>query len=1171
MSLHAANGSSSIYATPSRSERFPSQQQSSHPSPAHTPQRQPGIPGVASASHSISFSTTSTSAASPTAVTKDRPLTSAYLLKTNANAEDPKFAALEQAVNDRNALSSQNAQLWKLIEKQRAGYNQILKELERIRGERDALKAKFSGFTGNGQDTRHRGNDADRNSKRSFSENAGVSRPLNDDLKQVTPRQFPDDQPTPRSLNHPPLHSSRSHEPLALRDQSLQPNANFAHTLGVRSQTLPLPPPPSSAPSVLNIQSVNSSPSTSSGKPYSTPFFVSRHQETPPITMSAIPVTQETNLLDQHNQQSSSQNSISNASEMSLLSTRSPIHPRRSSLAERAGNSQSTDIGSNDINHGTLSSSTSYTSLSKKYYHNGGHTPQTAPTVSGMPSLDTYQMLMTPVSSSLQPQLQSQISTTPLTSPTAAQTTFTSPSTDVLSTAPQSRPGMLSRDSRISLPDEARQYIANMTDSPVPSPRMDAFAGKEGSASQLSQPQLQISYNPVSLVPPVSANLAETDCPGESSEFQDLDGGGSRGDQDAKHDAKSDEFAAPGVDEDMDVISLPLETPQQSTQIVPSQVDSLQLQTQGKLKPRIAVEHVPAPPDDMQLPMYSVYTHAEAGQQRDPMTPVYGGTDHISPLENPYSPPTQNKQPQMSLDLQPQPMVQSIPASFRALPLLPTDLPHTIITVSHSFVRPNDRGKEVLSFVVFVDPGNGKEGWKVEKMYSDVLGLDQRVRTAVGKGLGKKIVSLPEGKLWKDHAPAKVDQRKAVLENYLQTLIRLPARAHDEVIAFFTSDILRERKQPVMQVGHKEGYLTKRGKNFGGWKTRYFVLQGPVLEYYDCRGGAHLGSIQITGAQIGRQQRSERTPNADEEKEYRHAFLIVEAKKGPGGSHPRHVLCAESDEDRDAWVEILVRYFTGTYSEEPIKYGPPSLYQSSVSQPRSSSSSSIDSPTTRRPRGFPRDDIAISRGTAVPNSQSSQEEGTAKLFPPTVYASEDCTRSSSPSKSTESPTDSQSVNPRRLLDRGQGLPSSLPDSSPLSSVSNFNSDSSVGTSQRANSELGHYPDLNGRNNRQASPERHRGREFHDKHKSFHPSLTTVSSPPTTASPVERGTSPEKLEANKVKISGPLNGAIIPSGFKFGKEYPSATDNAVNERRIKSRSFWGFGKPNGTFCILLFTR
>ena len=55
----------------------------------------------------------------------------------------------------------------------------------------------------------------------------------------------------------------------------------------------------------------------------------------------------------------------------------------------------------------------------------------------------------------------------------------------------------------------------------------------------------------------------------------------------------------------------------------------------------------------------------------------------------------------------------------------------------------------------------------------------------------------------------------------------------DEVIAFFTSDIVREAKKPVSQVGYKEGYLTKRGKNFGGWKTRFFVLQGPVLEYYE--------------------------------------------------------------------------------------------------------------------------------------------------------------------------------------------------------------------------------------------------------------------------------------------------------------------------------------------------
>lgn len=64
-------------------------------------------------------------------------------------------------------------------------------------------------------------------------------------------------------------------------------------------------------------------------------------------------------------------------------------------------------------------------------------------------------------------------------------------------------------------------------------------------------------------------------------------------------------------------------------------------------------------------------------------------------------------------------------------------------------------------------------------------------------------------------------------------MIDLPVKNKDEIIAFLTSDVVREAKKPVMQVGHKEGYLTKRGKNFGGWKTRYFVLQGPVLEYYE--------------------------------------------------------------------------------------------------------------------------------------------------------------------------------------------------------------------------------------------------------------------------------------------------------------------------------------------------
>ncbi|EEB94975.1 hypothetical protein MPER_06127, partial [Moniliophthora perniciosa FA553] len=72
------------------------------------------------------------------------PLSLDGLLAAHASAPNPHLAALDQAVSERNVLSSQNSQLWKLIEKQRAGYNQILKELERVRSERDTYKARLS-------------------------------------------------------------------------------------------------------------------------------------------------------------------------------------------------------------------------------------------------------------------------------------------------------------------------------------------------------------------------------------------------------------------------------------------------------------------------------------------------------------------------------------------------------------------------------------------------------------------------------------------------------------------------------------------------------------------------------------------------------------------------------------------------------------------------------------------------------------------------------------------------------------------------------------------------------------------------------------------------------------------------------------------------------------------
>ena len=326
----------------------------------------------------------------------------------------------------------------------------------------------------------------------------------------------------------------------------------------------------------------------------------------------------------------------------------------------------------------------------------------------------------------------------------------------------------------------------------------------------------------------------------------------------------------------------------------------------------------------------------------------------------------------------------------------------------------------------------------------------------------------------------------------------------------------------------------------------------------------------------------------------------MEAKKVPGGNHPRHVLCAESDEDRDSWVEMLVRYYTGTYSEDlvfnpnsgltSIQNNPQAVSSQqpgAIGQPRSSTSSNdVSTSTTSRVKApvISREDL---KGSVVPVSQLPPDAANAKLYP-----SEDHTCSSSPSKFLlESlPNDRQGPSfgvgldsHMRVMDRGLSLPSSLPDPSPLSTTPVFQADTNI-TSQRANSELSHYSDLQDYrsgnathpNQRQSSPERHRTRDVPEGRKTFYSSLGTVAPSSTTAmpppAPLERVPSPEKLDVNgKVKISGPMNGAPIPSGFKFGgKEVSSSDASAVaNDRRekAKSRSFWGFGKTSGEDLIL----
>ncbi|KAJ9142168.1 RhoGAP-domain-containing protein [Pleurostoma richardsiae] len=224
---------------------------------------------------------------------------------------------------------------------------------------------------------------------------------------------------------------------------------------------------------------------------------------------------------------------------------------------------------------------------------------------------------------------------------------------------------------------------------------------------------------------------------------------------------------------------------------------------------------------------------------------------------------------------------------------------------------------------------DGGELWRVEKDTSSLVKLDSRL-----KQCSAFTAKTPDRNLFTGHAPAKLDARRQALDQYLAELLdtpldqttalelckylscnTLPPNADETGSA---SSSVHETARNVGPGGRpfRSGYLTKRGKNFGGWKARFFILDGPHLKYYETPGGAHLGTIKLQNAQIGKQshqnesQSPSRGQNVTEEadNQYRHAFLILEPKKKDSSALVKHVLCAESDRERDQWVDTLLRW-----------------------------------------------------------------------------------------------------------------------------------------------------------------------------------------------------------------------------------------------------------------------
>jgi RalA-binding protein 1 len=255
-----------------------------------------------------------------------------------------------------------------------------------------------------------------------------------------------------------------------------------------------------------------------------------------------------------------------------------------------------------------------------------------------------------------------------------------------------------------------------------------------------------------------------------------------------------------------------------------------------------------------------------------------------------------------------------------------------------SYLAPKPQEEDPVFILAISARSDGKQLWRMEKTIVALPTLDAQIKSLCDFN-GK----LPDRTLFSGHAPAKMDARRAALNHYFDTILETPMseKAALVVCEFFSTDVIgAQNNEPLAPEPsvvptstsapkgrqRKEGYLTKRGKNFGGWKARFFILDGPEFRYYESVGGAHLGTIKLLNAQIGKQsqQQSNQSPQRrddSEDNQYRHAFLILEPKRKDSSSLVRHVLCAESDDERDAWVDALLQH-VDWQEESPVETQP---------------------------------------------------------------------------------------------------------------------------------------------------------------------------------------------------------------------------------------------------------
>lgn len=231
---------------------------------------------------------------------------------------------------------------------------------------------------------------------------------------------------------------------------------------------------------------------------------------------------------------------------------------------------------------------------------------------------------------------------------------------------------------------------------------------------------------------------------------------------------------------------------------------------------------------------------------------------------------------------------------------------HTISIRIVSSISVNSRKSDDPNFTLSInDKATEKEMWRVRKHYSQALSFDAEIRPIVDC-FG--LPNLPDKQLFHSSTPAKIDARNETLQNFFNSIFVMPHIPHSvmyKICRFLSLDFvspLDDFKSGAI----KEGFLVRRYKGLGStWKVRWCQVDGPFLEIYENPGGPLQETIKLKGAQIGKQS----SDTVAEDKGYRHAFLVLEPNKSSKlSSYSKHFFCAESDQERDEWIENLMQF-----------------------------------------------------------------------------------------------------------------------------------------------------------------------------------------------------------------------------------------------------------------------